>query len=98
MLFCSESLHIVVPFFLQVKIGNKNEVCLKNDPSEDDIDCLVTNDGVASTKVIYNIIKRPVPPHSSLVNIKTQAQGYILFEFYTGSTFNVSPDPIPVTH
>ena len=79
-------------------MGNKDEICFKNDPSEDDIDCLVTSDGVASDTVKYNIQKTPVPPHSSLVNIKTQGQGYIYIQFYTGATQNVSPDPIPVTH
>ncbi|KAJ4936740.1 hypothetical protein JOQ06_001326 [Pogonophryne albipinna] len=36
-----------------VKMGNKVEVCLKNDASEDDIDCMVTSDGVASNKLNY---------------------------------------------
>ncbi|KAL3066242.1 hypothetical protein OYC64_016236 [Pagothenia borchgrevinki] len=72
--------------WLHVKMGNKNEVCLKNDPSEDDIDCVVTSDGVASDKVVYSIIKRSVTPFPSLVNIKTKGLGYIYIQFYTGAT------------
>ncbi|XP_071060301.1 uncharacterized protein [Pseudochaenichthys georgianus] len=41
--------------WLHVKIGDKVEVCFKNDPSEDDIDCVVSSDGVASTKLTYDI-------------------------------------------
>ncbi|KAL3066186.1 hypothetical protein OYC64_016186 [Pagothenia borchgrevinki] len=75
--------------WVHVKIGNKVEVCLKNDPSEDDIDCMVTNEGVASDKVYYSIQKGSVAPPSSLVNIKTQGLGYIYFQFHTGATNNM---------
>ncbi|XP_033988913.1 kielin/chordin-like protein isoform X2 [Trematomus bernacchii] len=75
--------------WLHVKMGNKTEVCLKNDPSEDDIDCVVTNDGVASDKVKYSIQPGSFPPHSSLVNIKTQAQGLVDLKFFTGATQNM---------
>ncbi|KAL3066231.1 hypothetical protein OYC64_016226 [Pagothenia borchgrevinki] len=75
--------------WLHVKIGNKVKVCLKNDPSEDDIDCMVTNEGVASDKVIYSIHKTSVTPPSYLANIKTQGQGYIDFRFFSGSKQNV---------
>ncbi|KAI4800679.1 hypothetical protein KUCAC02_009522 [Chaenocephalus aceratus] len=57
--------------WLHVKIGNKVEVCFKNDPSEDGIDCLVTNE-MASTKLTYAMIATPFRPHPYLFNIKTQ--------------------------
>ena len=79
-------------------MGRKDELCFKNDKSDDDTACMTTNDGVASDKVKYNIRRTTVSAHSSLVNIHTKGQGYIEFEFLTGSTLNVSPDPIPGTH
>ncbi|KAI4798116.1 hypothetical protein KUCAC02_022281, partial [Chaenocephalus aceratus] len=41
--------------WLHVKIGTKIEVCFKNDPSEDDIDCVVTSDGVVSDSLTYTM-------------------------------------------
>ncbi|KAL3066007.1 hypothetical protein OYC64_016029 [Pagothenia borchgrevinki] len=73
--------------WLHVKMGNKVKVCLKNDPSEDDIDCVVTSEGVASTRLIFRILKSTRT--SSLVNIKTQGQGLVHLRFFSGSTWNV---------
>ncbi|XP_034080993.1 alpha-tectorin-like [Gymnodraco acuticeps] len=75
--------------WLHVKIGNKVEVCLKNDPSEDDIDCVVTSDGVVSTKLTYSVDVMSFSARSDLVNINTQGLGLIDLTFYNGQRLNV---------
>ncbi|XP_034076344.1 uncharacterized protein LOC117548920, partial [Gymnodraco acuticeps] len=74
---------------LHVKIGNKVEVCLKNDPSEDDIDCVVTSDGVVSTKLKYSVQKKSFSARSDLVNINTQGLGKVDLTFYNVQRLNV---------
>ncbi|KAI9522769.1 hypothetical protein NQZ68_033105, partial [Dissostichus eleginoides] len=67
-----------------VKMGNKVEVCFKNDPSEEDIDCMVTSEGVASDILIYTIKEVSIPPAPSVANINTDGMGYIDLKFNTG--------------
>ncbi|KAK1875215.1 Alpha-tectorin [Dissostichus eleginoides] len=69
---------------LHVKMGNKVEVCFKNDPSEEDIDCMVTSEGVASDILIYTIKEVSIPPAPSVANINTDGMGYIDLKFNTG--------------
>ncbi|KAJ4935848.1 hypothetical protein JOQ06_017375 [Pogonophryne albipinna] len=74
---------------LHVKLGNKTEVCLKNDPSEEDIDCLVNNDDVALDGVEYHVSVQSVPLEPDLVNIKTTGLGVVSLKFYNGNTWKV---------
>ncbi|KAK5887126.1 hypothetical protein CesoFtcFv8_015759 [Champsocephalus esox] len=83
--------------WVHVKMANKVEVCFKNAPTEDGIDCMMTNDGVASDNLEYNIRIGTLNPRPQFVNIKTQSLGYLYLRFKSGATGDVSPDPIPVT-
>ncbi|KAI4815518.1 hypothetical protein KUCAC02_005660 [Chaenocephalus aceratus] len=71
--------------WLHVKIGDKVEVCLKNDPSEDDIDCLVTNE-MALTKLTYDIYIATFPPRGNLVHITTEGLGSVTLQFFINAT------------
>ncbi|KAJ4919661.1 hypothetical protein JOQ06_011204 [Pogonophryne albipinna] len=75
---------------LHVKIGNKAEVCLKNDRSEEDIDCVMTNDGVVLDEVKYRVSVESVPLEPELVNINTTGQGVVYLDFYNDNTWNMT--------
>ncbi|KAJ4919664.1 hypothetical protein JOQ06_011207 [Pogonophryne albipinna] len=76
--------------WLHVKIDNKAEVCFKNDPSEEDIDCVMTNDGVVLDEVQYRVSVQSVPLIAELVNINTTGQGVVYIGFYNDNTWNMT--------
>ncbi|KAJ4919269.1 hypothetical protein JOQ06_007895 [Pogonophryne albipinna] len=72
--------------WVHVKMANKVEICFKNAPTEDGIDCMMTNDGVASANLEYNIRIITSNPRPQFVNIKTDGLGYLHLKFRSGAT------------
>nr|XP_033948106.1 alpha-tectorin-like [Pseudochaenichthys georgianus] len=65
--------------WLHAKLGEDQvQLCFKKDPSEDDIDCVVTNYGVALEKLTYFVTATSFQPGHGLVNINTQLLGGVV--------------------